>query len=106
MLGTQIPFVQGFGASYFHVWHKSLGTQLVELSLEGFQVGHEDAFDISRQSVFFNYRPYFVGQFWTSHRIIHCQAHFGFSTTGCPPIPSCLVSKATSLSQHLVEQGI
>ena len=25
MLGTQIPCIQGFGASYFHIWHQNLG---------------------------------------------------------------------------------
>ena len=28
MLGTQIPSIQGFGASDFHVWHQNLGRQL------------------------------------------------------------------------------
>ena len=61
MLGTQIPFVQGFGASYFHVWHRNLGRRLKKLLIKGFREGHEDAYDVSCQSVFFNYLSYFVG---------------------------------------------
>ena len=28
MLGTQIPTIQGFGASNFHIWHCNLGGNL------------------------------------------------------------------------------
>ena len=51
-MDTQIPSMKGFGDSYFHVWHSNLGWQLEELSLEGFQEGHEDAYDVARQSAF------------------------------------------------------
>ena len=41
-------------------------------SLEGFRERHEDKFDISRQSVFFNNLTCFVGRIWrTSCGIIH-----------------------------------
>ena len=60
MLGTQIPFIQGFGASYFHVWHQNLGRRLEKLSLKDFQKGHEDAYGVSRQSAFFDYLSYYV----------------------------------------------
>ena len=33
MLGTQISPIQGFSASYFHVWHQILRRQLEKLSL-------------------------------------------------------------------------
>ena len=62
MVWTQIPSIQGFGACYFHTWHWNLGTQLEKLSLEGFWEGYEDAYDVSHQSVYFNYLSYFVGQ--------------------------------------------
>ena len=36
--------------------------------------------------VFFKYPSYFVGRIWrTSYRIIHSQAHCGFSMMVCPP---------------------
>ena len=71
-----------------------------------FREGHDDAYDVSRQSVFFNYILYFVGQIWSmSHRIICSQAQDGLSTTACPPISLSVVKKETSLSQHLGKQG-
>ena len=106
LLGAQIPSIQGFGASYFHVWHWKLGRWLEILSLEGFQEGHEDGYDVSRQSAFFDYLSYFTCKIWkTSHRIIHSQAYYELSTMACPPIPTWLVCKATSLSRYLAEQG-
>ena len=39
MLGTQISSIQGFGSSYFHIWHQNLGRQLEKLSLESFKRG-------------------------------------------------------------------
>ena len=40
------------------------------------------------QSAFFDYLSHFVGRIWrTSHRTILSQAHYGLSTTACPPIP-------------------
>ena len=51
-------------------------------------LGHEDAYDVSRQSVFLNYTSYCAKQTWrTSHRIIRSQAHYGFSIADCAPIP-------------------
>jgi hypothetical protein len=63
MLGTQIPSIQGIGASNFHIWQWNLGRWLKKLSLEGFQEGHEDAYDISHQSMFFNYLSYLLAKF-------------------------------------------
>ena len=75
--------------------------------MEGFQEGHEDAYDVSRQSAFFDYLSYFTYQIWrTSLRIVHSQAYYGLSTTACPPIPTWSVNKATSLSRYLAEQGL
>ena len=71
MLGTQIASIQGFGASYFYIWHWNLGKWL-EKSLEGFQEGHEDAYDVSCQSAFFDYLSYFVGRNWRISHIIVC----------------------------------
>ena len=39
MLGTQIPFIQGFGASNSHIWHRNFGRRLEKLSLEGLEKG-------------------------------------------------------------------
>ena len=61
MLGIQVTSSQGFGTSHYHVWHQNLGMCLEKLSLEGFQKGFEDAYDVSRQSAFFDYLSYFVG---------------------------------------------
>ena len=82
------------------------GGYLKKLLLESLQEGHEGAYNISSQSAFFNYISYCAGQIKrTSHRIIHSQAYYGFSTMACPPIPSWLVDKATLLSQSLAERG-
>ena len=41
MLGIQISPIQGFSASYFHVWHRNLGRQLEKLSLKVFEKSME-----------------------------------------------------------------
>ena len=70
MLGTQIPSIQGFGASNFHIWHWNVGSRLEKLSFEGFWEGHEDTF-VSCQSEFFDNLSYFVGWIWrTPHKSI------------------------------------
>lgn len=61
MLRTQITFIEGFGASSFHAWHENLRRQVEKLSLESFREGHEDAYNVSHQTVFFDYLSYFVG---------------------------------------------
>jgi hypothetical protein len=95
MLGTQIPSIQGFGASYYHMWHWNLGRRLEKLSLEGFQ---EDAYYVSCLSVFFNYLPYFVAHIWRiSHIFICSQAYHGPSTMACPHV-SLLASKSSNLT--------
>ena len=38
----------------FHICHWNLGRWLEKLLLEGFQEGHEDTFDVSRQRAFFD----------------------------------------------------
>ena len=48
ILGTQISSIQGFGAFNFHIWNSSFGRPSVKFSLESFQEGHEDAYDVSR----------------------------------------------------------
>ena len=63
MLGTQIPFIQDFGASNFHIWHWKLGRQLENFSLKGFQEGHDNAYDVSRQNAVFDYLSYLLGEF-------------------------------------------
>ena len=57
LLGSQIPFIQGFGVSYFHIRYgtKAWGGDLQNFSLESFWDGHEDAYGVSCQSVFFDY---------------------------------------------------
>ena len=106
-MGTQISPIQGFSASYFHVWHQNLGRRFEKLSSESLWEGHEDAYDVSRQSVLFDYLLYHTSQIQrTSHRIICSQVYnHGLSTTTRPHSPSWLVNKATSLSQHMAEQG-
>ena len=54
MLGTQIPFIQGFGASNFHIHHWDLGKWLQKLSLKGFGEGNEVTYDVLYQNVFFD----------------------------------------------------
>ena len=106
ILGTTIPSIQDFGASNFHIWHWNLGRQLEKLSLEGFWEVHEDGYDVSRQSVFFDYLSYLVGQICkTSCWVICSQTRYVLSTTTSSPDPSWLVNKATPLSWHMVEQG-
>jgi hypothetical protein len=103
MLRTQILFVQGFGASNFHIWHYNLGRGL-ELSLKGFRQGHEDTYDVSCQSAFFDNLSYFVGRIWTTFHCITCSlANYGFSTMACLRA-LLLVNQAASLSQHLANQ--
>jgi hypothetical protein len=38
-VGMQIPLIQGFSASYFHIWHRSLGRQLGNSRWEVFEKG-------------------------------------------------------------------
>jgi hypothetical protein len=111
MLGTQISSIQGFSASYFHIWHQKLGRQLEKLSLVSLWEGHEDPYDVSNQSAFFDYLSYLIGQIQrTSHRIICSQAYYGLSTMAPPHIP-LLASQYSNLTiptpsrtriQHLV----
>ena len=63
------------------------GGNLKKLPLEGFWERHEDAYDISCQSVFFDNLSYFVG--WirrTSHKITHSRAHYRLSIMARPRI--------------------
>ena len=39
MLGTQIPYIQGFGASYFHIWHRLLEGDLGNSFEKDFEKG-------------------------------------------------------------------
>jgi hypothetical protein len=81
MLGAQISPIQSFSASCFHVWHPNYGRQLAKNSLD-------ETYDVSHQSAFFHYLSNLTGQIQiTSHRNIHCQVHYGFSTTACPTYP-------------------
>ena len=47
MFGTQFSRIQGFSASYFHIWHRNLGRWLEILSFKSHQEGNEDANDVS-----------------------------------------------------------
>ena len=60
MLGTQIPSIQGFGASNFHTWQWKIGEMTLKTFIESFQEGHDNAYDVSHQSVFFNYLSYLL----------------------------------------------
>jgi hypothetical protein len=98
MLGTQIPFIQGFGASNFHIWHWNLGGNLKKILLEGFWQGLEDAYFVSCQSAFFDNLSYFVDQIWRKITIDFQQwlAHLS---------PSWLVNKVASLSRRMAKHG-
>ena len=61
MLEIELTSIQCFGASYYHAWHQNVEMCLEKLSLEGFLKEYEDAYDVLRQSVFFNFLSYFVG---------------------------------------------
>ena len=56
--------------------------------VESLLEGHEDAYDISHQSAFFDYLSYLIGRIQRiSHRIVRSQACRRLSTTAHPPIP-------------------
>ena len=62
MLQTQIPFIQGFGASKFHIWYWDFGSKLEKLSLEDFWKGHDDTYDVASHSTLLKKNlSYFVG---------------------------------------------
>ena len=64
----------------------NFGDETWKLSLESLWEAHEDAYDISHQSAFFDYLPYLIAKF-TSPKIICYQSYNGFSTLACPFIP-------------------
>jgi hypothetical protein len=75
-----------YGIEFWGIW-------LEKLLFESLWKGHEDVYDVSRQSVFFNYLSYHIGQILiVFHIIIFSQAYYGLSTMAQSPI-SLLVSQ-------------
>ena len=54
MLGTQISLDQGLGAINFRICHSILGWDLKIFHWKVFKKMHDDTYDVSCQSAFFN----------------------------------------------------
>lgn len=84
-LRTQISFVQSFDTLNLYILCKDLrGRFWKNISLEGFQEGHEDTCDDSCHNNVYDIVPYIVGGIWrTSYRKTCTQASYRSLTTFC-----------------------
>ena len=106
MLGFQISPIQGFSASYFHVWHQNLGRQLEKLYWKVFKKGmkmhmmsHVKVCSSTTYHILLAKFKEFPIEVYT------LELTMGFQQRPAHLSPSWPVNKATSQSQHLAEQG-
>ena len=108
MLGTKISPIQGFNASYFHLWHRNLGRWLEKLSLESplrralrcisWRLTSKCILQLPIISYWLNTED--LPKNYTLSSLL-----WSFNNTLPTYPPSWLVNKVASISQHLANQG-